>query len=210
MNFTRLHALSDGIFAIAMTLLVLELKVPALEPPVTNQSLWQALVSEWRLFFAFIISFVLSFTYWRAHTVLMGSWAKNPDAGLIQINMVFLMLVSLLPFSTSLLSQYQTTQVGIGLYVAHIAVLGLVVYWMRQYCIRHDSIKVSDWTSRDHRNANVRTVVPTLACLAALIASFWSSALALGMIVLVAFLNLFSWGFEPIFQLLDHWRVGLD
>jgi uncharacterized membrane protein len=210
MKFDRLHALSDGIFAIAMTLLVLELRSPALAE-VSNRSLWLALVAEWPIFFSFIVSFALLFTYWRAHNALMGSYATTLDMGLTHINMVYLMLISLIPFSTRILSEFRTTQVGVGIYVTNIALLGLTLFWMRRYATTHATVETSSaWRRRDHRNATIRTLLPTSVCLIGLLASFWNSNAALVMITLVAFLNVFPWGFEPLLWLFDRLGIGLD
>ncbi len=72
MSHERLQALTDGIFAIVMTLLVLELRVPALEV-VNNQNLWNALSENGAIFASYLISFMLLFILWRGHNFLISS-----------------------------------------------------------------------------------------------------------------------------------------
>ena len=69
MKHERLHALTDGIFAIAMTLLVLDLKLPELARDVTAPVLTHELLSLWPVFFSFTLSFALLYGYWRAQTL---------------------------------------------------------------------------------------------------------------------------------------------
>lgn len=210
MNEARLHALADGIFAIAMTLLVFELKIPTVENP-TNTAVWEALKNAWPTFYGFVISFILLYTYWRAHNALLGMFVKNLDVVLTQLNLVFLMLISLIPFSTRALNQYQTTQVGIGIYTANIALISLLMYFIRSYALRAAHIQTAEnWKRRDHRNASIRTLLPPIICLLALVISFWSTTWALLPITLIVILNVFLRGFDPLFHLLDRLGVGID
>src|SRR4051812_48528948 len=99
MTHDRLHALTDGIFAIVMTLLVLELRVPVLDNP-NNRSLWQALTDNKAIFVSYLISFLLLFLYWRAHNFIVSTMAKNLDINLVNINILFLLLIGIIPFTT--------------------------------------------------------------------------------------------------------------
>lgn len=95
----RLDAFSDGVFAIAITLLVLELAVP--ESP----QLLTALAQEWPRFLAYLVSFLFIGGVWAAHSRLTAL-IRSADQTLVGLNLLLLLLVSLLPFTTSLLSAH--------------------------------------------------------------------------------------------------------
>src|SRR5574337_1263884 len=129
MSHDRLHALTDGIFAIVMTLLVLELKVPALAV-VNNQNLWRALTAQEAVFASYLISFMVLFILWRAHNYLVSTMAKNLDANLVNLNMLFLLLVGLIPFTTHLIGSFPKEQLAIIIYALHIIFLAVTTLIM--------------------------------------------------------------------------------
>src|SRR3989344_2871460 len=106
MSHARLDQLSDGIFAIVMTILVFEIKVPTIWGPLDNMGLWLEIKHLLPLFLTYILSFTLLFTYWRAHHFFVSVYAKNIDSMLTNINALFFMLISLVPFSASILGQF--------------------------------------------------------------------------------------------------------
>src|SRR6266576_3689985 len=99
----RIEALIDGIFAVALTLLVLDIKLPENVPYPTNEALWSRLVELQRHFVIYVITFVVIGIYWVAHHVQFH-YVRYTDRRLIWINMVFLLLISFLPFSTNLVA----------------------------------------------------------------------------------------------------------
>jgi len=101
----RVEMLCDGIFAIAMTLLVLELKVPELPRPVTGDALWHTLAEHRMGFFAYFLSFMLAGSFWIQHHVQFH-YLSHATRLIAILNLVFLMFVSLLPFSTSVFATY--------------------------------------------------------------------------------------------------------
>ncbi|MEE4276577.1 MAG: TMEM175 family protein [Thermoleophilia bacterium] len=96
----RLEAFSDGVFAIAITLLVLELHVPAPDEPLAA-----ALTSEWPAYLGYFVSFAFIGGSWVAHNDLTRL-IKAADAAFLRLNLLFLLFVSLLPFSTSLMATH--------------------------------------------------------------------------------------------------------
>lgn len=99
---SRLEALSDGIFAIAMTLLVLELKVPEISHHHSNGEMLDQLLAMLPAFFIFVLTFLIAGGFWFLHHVTFH-FIRHTDRLLCWINLVFLMFVSLLPFSAGLL-----------------------------------------------------------------------------------------------------------
>lgn len=100
MRTGRVEAFSDGVFAVAITLLVLDLRVP-----ITNGSLVTALADEWPRFVAFLISFFVIGVVWVNHHTLFDS-VRYVDRPLLFFNLMLLLSVVVIPFTTSLIAEY--------------------------------------------------------------------------------------------------------
>lgn len=99
---TRLEAFSDGVFAIATTLLVLEIKVPHVE---TGGNLLQALLQLWPSYLAFLVSFLTIGVMWVNHHFLIGLYHRV-DRPLLYINLGLLAVISFIPFPTAVVAAY--------------------------------------------------------------------------------------------------------
>jgi uncharacterized membrane protein len=142
----RVEAFSDGVFAIAITLLILDIKVPphpetlaAASPADASRWLLSALAAEWTTYVAYVMSFVVILVMWVNHhrifTVL-----ERVDQPFLFWNGLLLLLVSVVPFPTSLVSSYFTTpaaRVGAAVYAGHGLAIALAFQGVWQYAIRH-------------------------------------------------------------------------
>jgi uncharacterized membrane protein len=203
MNHSRLDQLSDGIFAIVMTILVFEIKVPVFWGPIDNMSLWIHIKELLPLFLSYILSFALLFTYWRAHHFFVSVYAKTIDSTLTNINAVFFMLISLVPFSTSLLGEYSTNELSIIIFGIHIILIGMTLYWMRRYVLFSPHIKNPEINKRDIRGSTIRTLVPVVFAIVAIPLSFFSIKLSLTLFTLAVIFNLSSYStiiFEAVLR----------
>jgi uncharacterized membrane protein len=115
----RVEALADGVFAIVMTLLVLEFSVPLITETSASAELTQRLLEMWPKFLAYGVSFLVLGVMWINHH-LMFLHIKRADSKLVWLNILMLMFVALVPFSTSLLGEYGETQTAIVVYGANI------------------------------------------------------------------------------------------
>src|SRR3990167_6407921 len=165
MSHTRLDQLSDGIFAIVMTILVFEVKVPTMWGPVDNFGLWLQIKQLLPLLLSYILSFTLLFTYWRAHHFFVSVYAKNIDSMLTNINALFFMLISLVPFSASILGQFSENELSITIFGAHIILIGLTLYWMRRYVIYSPHIQNPEISAREISGSTIRTLAPVIFAL---------------------------------------------
>jgi uncharacterized membrane protein len=120
----RLLALSDGVFAIAMTLLALDLRLPDLGADPTDAQLRHALNDDWGGYLAFAISFYVVANYWSAHRRVMRA-ATTADPRLIGHTMPLLLLVAALPFPTSVLASHGDLPTGLAFYCAFNVVANL-------------------------------------------------------------------------------------
>ncbi len=126
----RLEALSDGVFAIAMTLLVLDLKVPERTHHMNGAEMVHQLSAMWPAFLSYAITFLLAGTFWYTHHVI-SHFVQHTDKGFLWLNLLFLMMVSLLPFSAGLLTHMSVHPVSQLFYYGNqlsIAVL-LLAQW---------------------------------------------------------------------------------
>jgi uncharacterized membrane protein len=100
----RLKTLADGVFAIVMTLLVLELSVPVVKGVSRNSELLHKLVEMWPEFLIYGLSFMILGIFWVIHHSIYAD-VRRYDTTLVWLNILFLMFVSLIPFSTALVGK---------------------------------------------------------------------------------------------------------
>ena len=101
----RLEALSDGVFAIAITLLILDIRLPT-QVKTGDQSLIFALLSIWPSYFAYISSFLVVGIYWVNHHYIFGKIYQKTDHFFNLLNILFLLCISFLPFPTAVLGTH--------------------------------------------------------------------------------------------------------
>jgi uncharacterized membrane protein len=120
---------SDAVFAIAITLLALEIQVPQIPAGLEATLLPSALLELWPKLFSFLISFWVVGNYWLAHHRIFH-YISGYDRRLLLINLLFLMWIVLLPFSSSLIGEYGNQQIVVIIYAVHIVTLGLSLSWV--------------------------------------------------------------------------------
>jgi len=179
MKSNRLEQLSDSIFAIVMTILVFEIRVPELASHVSNAQLWHSIENILPSIFSYVLSFSMLFTYWRAHHFFVSVYAKNIDIRLININALFFLLVGLTPFSASLLGKHTENELSILIFGINTIVIGLCLYWMRNYVLKSEHIKNVEVSRREINHGTIRTLVPVFSALLAIIVSFLSTKISL-------------------------------
>jgi uncharacterized membrane protein len=132
----RIAALSDGVFAIAMTLIVLEIRVPDPGPIVTEQDLWSALMTLGPRLLTYFLSFLTLGIFWSGQQTQLNLFG-TADRDLTWLQLAFLATVALMPFSTSLLAEFITFRLALLLYWANIFLLGLLLYIAWVYATRN-------------------------------------------------------------------------
>src|SRR5919204_1756238 len=123
----RIAALSDGVFAIAMTLIVLEIRVPEPPPIHTESDLWTALQGLAPRLVTYFLSFLTLGIFWNGQQTQLNMFA-TADRDLTWLHLGFLATVALMPFSTSLLAEFITFRLALLLYLGNILLLGLLLY----------------------------------------------------------------------------------
>jgi uncharacterized membrane protein len=138
----RLDTLSDGVFAVAMTLLVLDIKLPAL-PGAGGEPLWTAFVALWPKVGAFVISFFLLARCWDTHRFVFHV-VERADRILVNLNFLFLLFVCFFPFTTALISEYPHSSLAAAAYAADLVVVAALFYVMWNYATRDCRLVAKD------------------------------------------------------------------
>jgi uncharacterized membrane protein len=187
----RLEALADGVFAIAMTLLVLELGVPLITGTSANAELTQRLLEMWPKFFAYVVSFLVLGVMWINHH-LMFHHIKRADNRLVWINILMLMFVALVPFSTSLLGEYMQTQVAVVAYGANMLLTLIVGFILWAYATGKYRLVDRDIDPRLVKRTKIMFLVASLLFVLAIGVSFVSPIASFYIYGLMALLSIIS------------------
>src|SRR5437879_2625311 len=162
----RIEALIDGIFAVALTLLVLDIKLPEGVSYSTNEELWTRLVGLERHFAIYAISFIVIGIYWVAHHVQFH-YVRYTDRRLIWINMLFLLLISFLPFATDLVGDHEDLILPCEIYGVTLLLLSGVSYLHLRYLSRHPYLATPELTPLAvnllKRRIALFTIIPILS-----------------------------------------------
>ncbi len=126
LGLERLVFFSDAVFAIAITLLVLEIRVPELPHGESTAELPRRVLGLWPEALAFVVSFLVIGLYWSRHHQLYH-YIVRFDGRLLWLNLLVLLCVAFLPFPTALLSHYHETQFAVAFYAGYLALVGLLL-----------------------------------------------------------------------------------
>ena len=128
----RIETLTDGVFAIAMTLLVLNLEVPPITEGTAPEILTKLILGLWPKFFNYALSFVLLAVFWIFHH-RQFYFIKAIDQRLLWINVLGLMLIAVVPFSTSLIAEHGDVQIAALFFECNLLGIGLIFYMQWSY-----------------------------------------------------------------------------
>jgi uncharacterized membrane protein len=180
----RIEALSDGIFAIVMTLLVLEIHLPELPGNASNLQLAPALAHLWPKFLSYGVSFVSLGVYWISHHNLYHL-IRRSDRVLLWLNIFFFMLASLLPFSTSLLNAFRQTQIAPFFFGANLTLIGWLLYMQWAYAERQPGMLADAATQETRAVIRFRFLMIPIVSTLALFVCFWSATILLSVYALL-------------------------
>ncbi len=178
---TRLLALSDGLFAIVLTLLVLDLRPPDAGGPLT----YADLVALWPRLFGFVLTFLVGGSYWVAHHADFDCIVGH-DRSLLWLNLMFLLSVSLLPFTTAIIGDHANT-VGWVLYATNMIGVGLGLAAIWGYANRAGMMR--EVVSAEYQRVNTfrHFVIPTIFAISIPLAFLTSEAAYVPLLIPVGF-----------------------
>jgi uncharacterized membrane protein len=130
-DLSRIAAFSDGVMAVAITLLVLNIETPSVAEGDLGQALWDLVPSV----FAYVLSFALIGRYWVIHHQLFSKFVRF-DGRLVVLNLVFLMLIALMPFSTDLFDRYTDAPLAAAVFASSLAVAAFVHFAMTRHALK--------------------------------------------------------------------------
>lgn len=206
MKQARLDQLADSIFAIVMTILVFDIRIPNFIGIVDDRTLFQALLDLSPIFLSYLLSFSLLFTYWRSHHFIESVLAKNIDTRFSNINAVFFFFIALVPFSSHFLGNYAYSKTAIIFFALNIIFIGLTIFRMRQYVINSKTIENTAFTKTENEHANMRILFPVGAAVVAIFVSFFSTSFAILLFTLAILFNLLDKSTKHTFVIIDIFR----
>lgn len=203
MKQQRLDGLADGIFAIAMTFLAFDMKIPHFDYEVSDVFLWNTLWNLWPVFMSMVISFALLFTYWRAHHFIASVYAKNITVEFANINALFFLLITMVPFAASFLGEYPDSKVSIAVYGLLVIAIGLVIFYMRRHVEVNPKIETSLITKADRRSGYIRILFPVFSAAVAILVSYWNTRVSMTLYTIAILFNLLPASSNIIHKWLD-------
>ena len=182
-SLERLAALSDGIFAVAMTLLVLDLHVPASELIHSQGELWHTLAEAVPQLVSYIVSFITLGIFWNGQQAQLNSLERS-DRHLSWMHLAFLFAVTLMPFSTRLLAGYITYRSVLIAYWANILFLGVMLFAAWRYAVKAGLLR-EGITAEKKCAMERRIVVAQILYAIGAALSFFNNYVSISFIVLV-------------------------
>jgi len=174
---TRLEAFSDGVIAIIITIMVLELKAPA------NDGDGHGLLRVLPVLGCYTLSFIFVAIYWVNHHHLIPL-AREVDAAILWLNLLLLFCLSLVPFATAYLGESHLSTPAVALYGAVGAAGGIAFYLLRWAIARHH--RADERLRRLHAQLLLKNRIAIMIYLASIPAAWWQPWIALGLIALPA------------------------
>jgi len=136
LHLNRIEAFSDGVFAIIVTLLVLDLRTPALHDPHSARELARELAALLPKFLSWLVSFIIVCKFWLNHHHIF-SLARHANYGLVWLNSLFLMCQSFIPFPTALMGEYVENPLAVSFFGVVMALNTVIFIALHAYILRH-------------------------------------------------------------------------
>jgi uncharacterized membrane protein len=181
----RIEALADGVFAVAITLLVLDIKAPLSDAIKSEGELWGFFTALMPRLLTYFMSFMTLGIFWMGHSTQFR-FIERSDRNLNWITLFFLMVICLLPFTTAFLADYMRFRFAIGLYWGNVMLCGLALFIHWNYAYRHNYLQVSaEEKERIHVAMNRRVIIAQILYLVGALLCFIDNRLSIGFILLV-------------------------
>jgi uncharacterized membrane protein len=184
---TRIEALSDGVFAIVLTLMVFQIRIPNISSEDAASQLWPQLMHQWPEFYSYVSTFLLVGIYWVAHHN-MYHLIRRSTRPLMWMNLIFLMFVAFVPYSVALAGRYDKVQRIMILYGVHLMAISILLWLQWWYVTRRRNLLTTRLGPKFVRSMDLKMLAAPAVCVLAIGASFvnvrWSKLLYVITIVL--------------------------
>ena len=187
----RLAYFSDAVFAIAITLLVFNIRAPALSQ-ADEPELLRAIGRMVPAIIGFALSFFVVSNYWRAHHRLFG-WVSHHDDTLVTVNLLLLFFVSFIPCPTAFYSDHPNFRTPLMFYAGSLAVVGLLQFNLARYLLRRPDLLRVDAPVFELWLMSRRALVLPVVCILAGLSAMFDLWLARAMLMLIpVFMRIFT------------------
>ena len=180
----RIEALTDGVFAIVMTLLVLDISIPEIVGSSVQAELPGRLLELWPKFYSYVLSFVVLGMMWISHRRIFH-YIKRSNTGLLWINIIFLMFVALIPFSTSLIGDYRMEQLTFMVYGINLFLIFATMFILWTYATGKYRLVDSAIDPRVVKRRKLSIITPSLIVVLTIGISFVNVIAAFSVLVLM-------------------------
>ena len=185
---SRLESLGDGIFAVAMTILVIELKWPDLK-----DTSWHAFVSSFRTvlpsLLCYVISFIVLGIMWFGHR-MMFEYIGRTNRHFIYLGVLFYMMVCLVPLSTRFLAENKLQWATIMVYGLNLSLCNLTLYAQWVYAIHREGFLERELPYEVRKEAKISFLISPVVYAVAIIISIWSPTISIFFFILTPLLYL--------------------
>jgi uncharacterized membrane protein len=185
----RVEALTDALFAIVMTLLVLSIEVPNIPDGRVDSELTGDVLDLWPQFFSYFLTFTILGFHWVAHHNIYH-YLRFSNRTLIWLNFAYLMFIALLPFSTNLIGDYPREQISVLLYGGNLLLVSLFLELQWWYASHGARLIDPNMPPRAVRQITFRTFISPTGFIIALAVSFISTELSIAVFVLILLTHL--------------------
>jgi uncharacterized membrane protein len=176
LGLERLLFFSDAVFAIAITLLVLEIRLPSPDGTITDSQFFPVLIGMWHKFLAYLMSFLVIGVFWIGHHRKFR-FIKRYDSTLLFLNLLMLMGIAFLPFPSSMISEYpyRTATIFYALTLMLTSVFSIAIWW---YASRNNRLIDSDLDAKQRRRQFINPIATSIVFLLSIGVAFLDVALA--------------------------------
>jgi uncharacterized membrane protein len=178
LGLERMVFFSDAVIAIAMTLLVLEIKVPQVEAGFSGVELTRQVLALWPKALGYLTSFWVIAFYWLSHHRTF-SYIREYDAGLLRINILVLFFIAFVPFPTALLFEYPARWISVVLYAGTLAAIGLSMLWLWRHATRGHRLVEPSLSPALIRSLYYRLLITPVVFLVSILVAFFNPSLAM-------------------------------
>jgi uncharacterized membrane protein len=180
LNKQRLEAFSDGVFAIVITLLILDIRIPIVQPA----DLGAALVNILPQLLTYILSFFIVGLYWHLHHQVAAE-IKLIDGAFVWLNLVWLLFVSMLPFPTALLGRYPLQPIPLTIYGINLILVNVTGFVILVYFQRRPELRFTPMSAAELRAVAPIYVVVNMLYAVAIAAAWFIPWLSYGIYIFV-------------------------
>ncbi|HWY79160.1 MAG TPA: TMEM175 family protein [Candidatus Sulfotelmatobacter sp.] len=195
LSTSRIETLGDGVFAIAMTLLVLNLETPG---NLKAEHLLTILLNLWPQLIAYFLSFIALGSLWVAHHN-QYHWIQFSNRKFLWINIFFLSFVALIPFSTILLQTHQNQQLAVFEYGTNFIICLVLLYFHWWYATHKHRLIAENLKHRVIRLVKIRLLFSIVMYLIGILLSYFSPAVSLIIFVIIQLLSVIPSYYDNFF-----------